>query len=144
MPLPVPDSHRDLIEGAYNVVLTTLMPDGQPQMTPVWANTDGDYILLNSMDSFRKTKNMRANPRVTLFVYDPLNPLRNIEIRGRVAQMTTENAEAHLDDLTELYTGRRPFFGVCVSPDLRGQLTPVKISIVPVRVRIEGSRPGKD
>ena len=133
----IPDSHRDLIEGAYTVVLTTIMPDGQPQMTPVWANTDGEYILLNSMDSFRKTKNMRANPNITLFVYDPKRPLRNIEIRGRVVEMTEAGAEEHLDDLTELYIGDRPFFGVSISADLRDQFTPIKIKVLPIKVRVE-------
>jgi hypothetical protein len=55
------------------------------------------------MRGFRKEKNMRANPKVTLLAYDPKHPLRNIEIRGTVVDMTEEGALEHLDHLTQLY-----------------------------------------
>ena len=60
-----PESHRDLLAGPVNVVLTTLMPDSQPT-TPIWCNLDGDDVLINSMKQFRKQKNMRLKPKVTL------------------------------------------------------------------------------
>jgi nitroimidazol reductase NimA-like FMN-containing flavoprotein (pyridoxamine 5'-phosphate oxidase superfamily) len=63
-PVPIPESHRDLLDGTYCATLTTVMPDGQPQITPVWYSREGDYILLNTMRGFRKEKNMRANPKV--------------------------------------------------------------------------------
>jgi PPOX class probable F420-dependent enzyme len=138
MIVPIPDSHKDLIEGTYNIVLTTVMPDGQPQTTPIWCNTDGEHIFINCMSNFCKTKNMQANPKVTVFVFDPQNPLRNMEIRGTVVEMTEDGAEDHLDDLTELYTGQRPFFGVSVPTEMRDKLTPVKIKIAPRHVRVEG------
>lgn len=78
----IPKSHQDLIDGPFTVALTTIMPDGQPQTTPVWCNRTDDYIFINVMRGFRKEKNMRLNPKVTLLVYDPKNPVRNIEIRG--------------------------------------------------------------
>jgi len=53
----IPGSHKDLLEGPVNVVLTTMMPDGQPQSTPVWCNMDGNIILINTMRQFRKAKN---------------------------------------------------------------------------------------
>ena len=78
----------DLIDGPYWAALTTVMPDGQPQTTPVWCNREGNYVLTNTMRGFRKEKNMRANPHVTLLVYDPRNPQRNIEVRGLVVAMS--------------------------------------------------------
>ncbi len=136
----IPNSHRDLIDGPYWAALTTVLPDGQPQITPVWCNRDGDCVLINTMQGFRKEKNMRKNPRVTLLVYDPRNNLRNIEIRGRVIEMTCAGAEEHLDELTQLYLANpnAHFFGDSVSAELRGRYVPVKIRIAPTRVRAEG------
>ena len=88
----IPSSHLELIDGPYVVALTTLMPDGQPQTTPVWCNRKGDYIFINVMKGFRKEKNMRLNPKVSLLAYDPKNPLHNIEIRGLVVEMSEEGA----------------------------------------------------
>jgi PPOX class probable F420-dependent enzyme len=135
-----PESHRDLIDGPYTVVLTTVMPDGQPQSTPVWCNRDGDYVLINTMRGFRKAKNMRTNPKVTLLVFSAENPRHNIEIRGTVVEMTEENAVEHLDQLTQLYLNdpNAKFFGNCIAPELRATHTPVRIKIAPTRVRLEG------
>lgn len=136
----IPDSHRDLVDGPYTVALTTVMPDGQPQTTPVWCNRDGDHVLINTMKGFRKAKNMRANPKVTLMVYQVSNPLCNIEIRGTVVEMTEDDAETHLDELTQLYLKdpEATFFGDCVPAEKRGSLVPVRVTIAPTRVRVEG------
>ncbi len=99
-PVQIPESHRDLLDGTYCAALTTVMPDGQPQITPIWYSREGGYILLNTMRGFRKEKNMRANPKVTLLAYDPRHPLRHLEIRGTVVDMTEEGALDHLNHLT--------------------------------------------
>ena len=136
----IPDSHKDLIDGAFYTALTTLMPDGQPQTTPVWCNREGDCVLINTMREFRKQKNMRLNPKVTLLAYDPRNPLRNIEVRGRVVEMTEDGAVEHLDELTRLYMGspNAVFFGDSVPAELQSRFHPVKITVQPTRVRVEG------
>ena len=135
----IPESHLDLIDGPYVAALSTVMPDGQPQTTPVWCNRRDEYIFINVMKGFRKEKNMRANPKVTLLVYDPKNPLHNIEIRGCVVEMTEEGAVAHNDALTQLYTGKpdAKFFGDSVPADLESQFTPVKVTITPLHIRVE-------
>lgn len=137
--ITIPESHRDLLDGAYCVTLTTVMPGGQPQVTPIWCNCDGDDVLVNTMRGFRKERNMRANPRVTLLAYDPTCPLRHIEIRGVVVEMTEKEALEHLDQLTQKYL-RNPsahFFGECISADLRATYTPVKVRIAPIYARVE-------
>jgi hypothetical protein len=101
----IPESHLELIDGPYTVALSTVMPDGQPQTTPVWCNRKSDCIFINVMKGFRKEKNMRLNPKVSLLVYNPKNPLHNIEIRGLVIEMTEDDAVEHLDELTRLYLG---------------------------------------
>lgn len=136
----IPESHRDLIDGPFWAALTTVMPNGQPQITPVWCNREGDCVLINTMKGFRKEKNMRANPKVTLLAYDPRNPLRNIEIRGTVIEMTCTGALEHLDTLTQLYLQKSDahFFGDSVPAELQSTYVPVKVRIAPSRVRVEG------
>lgn len=137
---PVPESHQALLDGDACVALTTVMPNGQPQITPVWCNREGDYVLLNTMRGFRKERNMRANPKVTLLAYDPRHPLHYLEIRGIVVDMTEEGALEHLDHLTQLYLhkpGAR-FFGDSVPANLQAIYTPVKVKVAPTHVRAEG------
>jgi PPOX class probable F420-dependent enzyme len=133
----IPESHMDLIAGPYSVVLTTVMLDGQPQSTVVWCNTDGTHVLLNTMRGFQKEKNMRRNPRVTIFAFDPRNPFRNIEVRGRVVEMTEEGAVEHNDQLTMLYLGKPHFFGDAVPAEFMERFTPVICKVLPMRVRVE-------
>ena len=138
--LHLPETHLDLIDGPFPAVLSTLMPDGQPQVTPVWCNRRGDLLLINTMRGFRKEKNVRANPHVSLLVFDPCEPERHIEIRGRVVEMTEDGAREHLDELTALYL-RRPgakFFGDSVPANLEACYTPMRVTIAPDRVRVEG------
>ncbi|MBN1202899.1 MAG: TIGR03618 family F420-dependent PPOX class oxidoreductase [Anaerolineae bacterium] len=137
MPVPIPDSHIDLIAGPVCVALSTVMPDGQPQTTVVWCDYDGEYVRVNTMRGFRKEKNMRANPKVTILAYDPHNPLRNIEVRGTVVKMTEDGALEHLDALAELYTGQSPYFGTCVPVEFQAREIPVLCKIAPARVRVE-------
>jgi len=135
----IPESHLDLSDGPYTVVLSTVLPDGQPQTTPVWCNRNGDYIFINVMKGFRKEKNMRLNPKVSLLIYDPQNPLRHIEIRGRVIEMTEVGALEHLDELAQLYL-KKPdakFFGDSVSAELQARYTPVLVKILPTHIRVE-------
>jgi PPOX class probable F420-dependent enzyme len=136
----IPESHKDLIDGAYVVALSTVMPDGQPQTTPVWCNRQDGFILINVMKGFRKEKNMRANARVTLLAYDPRNPIRNIEIRGCVVEITEAGAVEHDDELARLYLGKpdAKFFGDAVPAELQSQYIPVRVKIAPTYVRVEG------
>ena len=136
----IPESHLDLIDGPCTVALSTVMPDGQPQTTPVWCNRKGDCIFINVMRGFRKEKNMRLNPRVSLLIYELDNPLRNIEIRGLVVEMTEDGAVEHLDELTRLYLGRSDakFFGDSVPAAMRSRYTPVRVKILPTHIRVEG------
>ena len=130
----IPASFLDLIHGPRVAALTTLMPDGFPQTTPVWCNFDGTHVLVNTMLGFRKERNMRTNPKVTLLCYDPRQPLRSLEVRGLVIEMTEAGAMEHLDGLCELNTGRKPYFGECVSVELKEIETPVLCKILPIHV----------
>ena len=134
----IPESHRDLLAGPVNVVLSTVMPDGQPQATPVWCNLDGNDVLINTMKEFQKQKNMRLNPKITLLAYRLNEPHRNIEVRGQVVEMTEEDALEHLNQLNLLYTDKPNFFGDSIDADLINKFTPVKIRIKANQLRVEG------
>jgi PPOX class probable F420-dependent enzyme len=130
----IPSNFLDLINYPPVAVLTTLMPDGRPQTTVVWCDFDDIYVRVNTMRGFRKEKNMRANPKVTLLCFDPLEPLRSLEVRGRVVEMTEEGAMEHLDRLAKRYTGAEPYFGACVPAELKEKEIPVLCNILPIHV----------
>jgi hypothetical protein len=86
------------------------------------------------MRGFRKEKNMRAEPKVTLLCFDPGEPLRFLEVRGTVVAMTEEGAMAHLDGLSMRYVGASPYFGRCIDAKFRETETPVLCLIQPTHV----------
>ena len=88
----IPASHRDLVECPPVAALTTVMPDGYPQTSVVWCDFDGECVRVNTMRGFAKERNMRRDPRVTLLCYDPRQPLRYLEVRGTVVEMTEDGA----------------------------------------------------
>lgn len=144
VPATIPVDYFDLVNGPRVAALTTIMPDGQPQTTVVWCDFDGAYVRVNTMRGFRKEKNMRANPKVTLLCFDPLQPLRYLEIRGVVVAMTEDGALEHLDGLSQLYVGRSPYFGQCVPAELQLSEIPVLCRIQPLHVVILDARPDEE
>lgn len=135
-PVPIPLSHRDLLESPVAATLVTVMPDGRPQATVVWCNVEGPYLMVNTMRGFRKERNMRARPRVALLVVDPADAGRWIEVRGTV-ELIDDGAEAHLDRLSTLYTGAERYFGEVVPAEYAESEIPVIARITPVRIRAE-------
>ena len=89
--------------------LATTMPDGTPQVTPVWFNTDGAHILLNTARGRVKARNMSARPSVACLIVDPKDPYRYLQIRGKVVEETEEGADDHIRDLALKYRGKREF-----------------------------------
>ncbi len=81
------------------------MPNGSPQVTPVWFDFDGKYIRVNSARGRVKDKNMRRDPRVALSILDPDNPYRYLSIRGRVIKITETGAVEHINALARKYRG---------------------------------------
>jgi PPOX class probable F420-dependent enzyme len=109
----IPESHLDLIKDETKAFcsLATLMKDGSPQVTPIWFNTDGTHILINSATGRVKDRNMRKNPQIALVIIDPNDPYRYIQIRGKVVEITTQGAREHIDTLSKKYTGRDKYAG---------------------------------
>jgi PPOX class probable F420-dependent enzyme len=103
----ISDQYQDLLrdETKAFACLATLMKDGSPQLTPIWFNTDGKHILINSAVGRVKDKNMRRDPRVTITIIDPRDPYRYIQIRGKVIEITKKDAREHIDTLAKKYRG---------------------------------------
>jgi PPOX class probable F420-dependent enzyme len=78
----IPDSHRDLIDAPGIASLSTIDPGGMPQVTALWYLNDGDTVKTSLMTSRRKYKNLLAHPKATLFIIDPQNPMRTLEVRA--------------------------------------------------------------
>ena len=92
--------------------LATSMPDGSPQLTQTWVDTDGTHILVNSVRGHQKMRNIERDPRVALNIADPRTPSRYYAVRGRVLDVTTDGAEEHIEKLAQRYLGRPyPWFG---------------------------------
>ncbi len=102
----IPEKYADLLQKKAFAQLATLMPDGSPQVSPVWVDYDGKHILINSAKGRVKDKNMRRDPRVGLDLLDPDNPYRHLSIRGRVVDITEKGADEHIDKLTKKYIGQ--------------------------------------
>ncbi len=114
MPQKIPEAFLDLFTRPTFAHLATVMPDGSPQVTPVWFDFDGTHIIVNSARGRQKDRNMRRNPNVAVEIMDPENPYRYIQIRGKVVEITEEGADDSIDSLArkylnvDRYPNRRP------------------------------------
>ena len=136
MSRPIPASHVDLLTRPIPAVLTTLMPDGQPQSSLMWCDFDGQCARINTTAERRKGRNMRADPRVTLLIVDPDDTSRYIEIRGDV-QLTEEGAIEHLDALTREYTAHPHFYGYVYPYEQRARETRLTGRIVATKITLD-------
>lgn len=131
----IPASHRDLVECPPVAALSTVGADGYPQTSAVWCDLEGELIRVNTMRGFAKERNMRRNPRVTLLCYDPAQPLRYLEIRGSVVEMSERGAREHLDALASKYAGRPVrYFGDMIPTRFADDEVPVLCRIRPTHV----------
>ena len=107
MSAQIPPAFRPLLadDAKAYACLGTLFRDGSPQVTPIWFDTEGENVRINSAKGRAKDRNLRRDPRVALTVLDPTNPYRYIQIRGRVTKITEEGADAHIDRLSKKYMG---------------------------------------
>ena len=112
--------------------IATSMGDGSPQMTQTWVDTDGDHLLINSVQGYLKIRNIERDPRVAVAVSEPANPSRYFQVRGRVVDVTTDGAVDHIEMLAQRYLGTPyPWYGG------RDQVR-VIVSIAPERISSMG------
>lgn len=103
----LPQKAIELLRQPVIAHIATVMGDGTPQVTPVWVDTDGEHLLINTAEGRLKTRNVRRNPHVAVSVVDPQDSYRgSLVVRGQVVEVTTQGAEAHIDKLSLKYNGR--------------------------------------
>jgi len=136
MTTSIPESHVDLLLEPVNGVLTTMMPDGQPQMSVVWVDYDGQYVLINTTLERQKGKNIQNNPKVNVLLVDPKDGARYLEVRGEVAEITQAGAIPHADKLTQAYSNnnQQHFYGDIYPKEQQEKETRVIIKISPKKV----------
>ena len=101
----IPDSFKDLLDDktAAPAYLATLMPDGTPQLTPVWFDSDGEYLYISSAQGRVKDRNVRARPQIALVIQDPQDVNRYIQVRGKVIQISEDRTLEQADRLSMKY-----------------------------------------
>jgi PPOX class probable F420-dependent enzyme len=103
------DTNRDLLTRTIVGHLATRRSDGTLQSNPVWFEWDGERLRLSQMRGRQKLRNMERDPHVALSVTDPDDPYRYLEVRGEVERIDDDPDHGFLDDLSERYTGQRPY-----------------------------------
>src|ERR1700757_3464637 len=103
----IPDKFLDLLQQKKAFAsVATVMPDGSPQVTPVWVDYKDGLVRINTAEGRTKARNMQAGSKVALVIMDPDNPYRHIQVRGRVAHVTKDGADVHIDALAKKYLGQ--------------------------------------
>ena len=105
MPDKLSEKARELIARPVLATLATVAGDGSPQVTPLWIEVDGDDLLVNTARGRAKARNVERDHRVALTVIDPDDPYNVVVVKGTVADVTTEGADAHIDRLAKKYLG---------------------------------------
>jgi PPOX class probable F420-dependent enzyme len=104
----IPTEYHDLFEKATFAHVVTMLPNDTPHATPVWVDydADDDRLLVNTERHRRKTKNVERDPRFAASMIDPDDPYRFLSVTGEVAEITTEGAREHIDELAQRYMGQ--------------------------------------
>ena len=129
----IPDSFSDLMNQKKAFAnLATVMPDGTPQVTPVWFDYQDGMVRVNTAKGRVKARNMTEGAPVALAIMDPDNPYRHIQIRGRVRRVTEQGADAHIDSLAKKYLGKDKY------PYAQPGETRLTVEIEPTSVSVMG------
>ena len=102
----IPESHVDLLQRPVIVTLVTVMPNGQPQASPVWADIAEGKIRVNTVAGRQKHRNLREREHATFLIIDPEDSMRYLEVRGRVVNETTEDGIEVIEKLSRDYLGQ--------------------------------------
>lgn len=126
------DSHRELLEKPNFCHVATLEPDGSIHGVVVWVDAEGDRVVLNSARGRHWPNNIERDPRITLTVHDQENPYRYLFVRGRVADVTTDGADQHIDAMAKKYLGEDTY------PYRQEGEVRIRIVVEPEHVALQG------
>src|SRR5580700_5439135 len=104
-PMKLPDGFLNLLRKPSPCFMTTLMPDGSPQTTETWVDTDGEHVVINTVQTHQKMRNIERDPRVSVAICDAVDPSRYYAVRGHVTNITTEGGPEHIELLSQRYSG---------------------------------------
>jgi PPOX class probable F420-dependent enzyme len=103
----IPAGFQDLLTEKKSFAhLATIMPDGSPQVTPVWFDYRNGRIRVNTAKGRVKARNMSEGSRVALSILDPDNAYRYLQVRGKIVQFTEAGGKEHIDTLAKKYLGK--------------------------------------
>ncbi|MDG6988041.1 MAG: PPOX class F420-dependent oxidoreductase [Nitrososphaerota archaeon] len=122
------DQAKALLDGRNFGCVATVMPDGSPQVAPVWVERDEDQVLISATESRQRTRNIRRDPRVALAVFDMQNPYRKVMIRGKVVEITKDGAEAQIDRLSMKYQGKKYAYHQADDPRVVIRIRPERVT----------------
>ena len=108
MPVPLPPETHRLFDDVQFATIATIEPDGRPQLSVVWVARDGDDVLVSTVKGRRKHRNLDADPRATVLVYDKDDPYSYVEVRGSVS-MAEPGGRELIDALCQKYRGITPY-----------------------------------
>ena len=103
--MELPEGLLTLLTQPSPCFLATVMPDGSPQLTQTWVDTDGTHVLVNSVRGAQKLRNIERDPRVALNIADAANPSHYYAVRGHVIDISADGAVDHIEKLSQRYTG---------------------------------------
>ncbi len=104
------DKARAKLEAPNFGYLATVMPDGSPQVSPVWVDLEDDLVVINTATGRVKEQNMRRDPRGAISIADKDNQYEKVDIRGRVTEWVEgDEALAHIDKVAQKYTGEETY-----------------------------------
>ena len=110
--IKIPENLLLLLQQPSICYISTIMADGSPQITQTWVDTDGEHVIINTVQGYVKTKNVARDPRVALTISAPEKPSRYFQVRGRVVSVSTDGATEHVEKLAQKYLGKPyPWYG---------------------------------
>ena len=124
--------YRDIFDKKTFCYVATVSASGKPQVTPVWCEFDGTHVVFNTARGRVKDANLARNPKITLAASDPDNPYRYVQVKGRVAEVTEQGADAHIDKMTKKYMNQDTY------PYRRPGEVRVMVKIAPEKVHAMG------
>jgi len=103
--MAVPEDLLALLRRSATCYVATTMPDGSPQITQTWVDTDGEHVVINIVQGMQKARNLERDPRLALVVSDPKTPNLYYQVRGRVIDTTANGGVDSIEALSHKYTG---------------------------------------
>lgn len=101
----IPESHKNLLDSTALASVSTVGPDGSPQVNPVWFGWDGALLSFSQTKNRQKYRNLRKDNRIAVSIVDPVNPYRYMEIRGKVVEFIEDPDKAFIDSMAKKYLG---------------------------------------